>query len=103
MVATDEAILSFMHSLLSDSYTEVAVSPMVVYINLAVTDDIIEKGSGTVARRMRLMSHDEIALIRTVPDVKGTYYVLTQLGIEYLNDTHDPAELVPPDDFGVDT
>lgn len=103
MVETDDAILEFMHSLSSDSHSIVAVTPMFVYVNLGVTNDIIDKGHGTVARRMRLMSDEEVELITLVPDVEGAYYQLTQLGRDYLNDNHDPADLVPPDNFGKET
>lgn len=103
MVETDLAILELMESLRSDSHSEIAVSPMVVYINLAVLNDITSKGSGTIARRMRLMSDGEIGLIEKVSDVEGTYYTLTPLARDFLQDDHDPAQLVPPEDFGKGT
>jgi predicted transcriptional regulator len=77
MNEVDDAILEFF---VEQSET-IALPPTVVWYNLAEVNNVIDKSSDTVARRMRKLP--KRGLLKKVDEKRG-YYQLTQKGRDYL-------------------
>jgi hypothetical protein len=94
MTDEDIAILEFLHSLESDEYQRICISPKAIYLALT-QNEVTDKRKTTLARRLRLMTQVGLA-----EKIEGTfYYRITDLGVDVVHREHNPEDLIPPEDF----
>lgn len=94
MVPDDLHILRYLYSLSTERFGYPFVTRFGIHQNLT-THGLIEKGKTTTCRRCHLMK--QVGLVEELPDTK--HIRITDLGVQFVHDSHDPHDLIPPEDF----
>lgn len=98
----DLSILEFLTTLQATDEDKVRINPTAVKINLELRHGVDEIKRRTMNKRLEILNskefetHDRSLLGKA--DVSGTYYYITEFGIEVVEDEHEPDVLLPADE-----
>ncbi|SNZ06096.1 hypothetical protein SAMN06269185_1046 [Natronoarchaeum philippinense] len=95
MTEADVAILEFFYELGDVDDDRVVLPPGTVYENLVEQLGVLQKSKSTISRRMKKLSEED--LLEKIPDTRGTYYRITDVGVDYLEGNVDADDLEEPE------